>query len=240
MLIAATHGDETIGARIIDKLKTGPLKGEFDYIVGNPSAAELGQRYIDVDLNRVYPGSKNSRLLEERQAEKNLVLAKKYDYVLDIHEVIGGRDIFVILPFDSKKKNRPEILEHLGVGKIVFWPSVSGRRTGPISQFLKNCVEIEIGSGLPKNKAAVEAGVRLVAGFIKSVRGQKKSRPAGKKLFYQVRSKLSGDEKLLKKMQSEKAADFKKVAVNGSVFYPLLIGQYIKDGIVCYQMDLLE
>ena len=30
--------------------------------------------------------------------------------------------------------------------------------------------------------------------------------------------------------------DFKKVSINGETFYPLLVNQYIKEGIVCYKM----
>jgi len=62
LFIVATHGDEKIGVEVIERLRTKKLDRFFDYLVANPKALEKNTRFIDVDLNRSYPGVRNSRL----------------------------------------------------------------------------------------------------------------------------------------------------------------------------------
>ncbi|MEO2154213.1 MAG: succinylglutamate desuccinylase/aspartoacylase family protein [Nanoarchaeota archaeon] len=101
-IVACLHGDEIIGKLIIDKLieniKNGKFKfkGTLKLIVANEEAMKARERFIDSDLNRVFPGNPNGNH-EEKLAYKLLKELKDFDYVVDIYSTITETPSFVIL-----------------------------------------------------------------------------------------------------------------------------------------------
>ncbi len=71
-VVGSMHGDEPSGARAIHRLLERDV--EYDravkYVVANPPALERGVRYVDVDMNRVFPGDVDSGDLERRLAAR--------------------------------------------------------------------------------------------------------------------------------------------------------------------------
>ena len=67
--------------------------------------------------------------------------------------------------------------------------------------------------------------------FIKAIYGKKKQKYQ-QEIFY-VYDKLMSTELKKKKIFLK---DFKLTKLNNEAFYPLLTGQYKKDGIACYKM----
>ncbi|WP_337653033.1 succinylglutamate desuccinylase/aspartoacylase domain-containing protein [Halomontanus rarus] len=58
MIVAGVHGDELSGIRAVRRLREADLdlqKG-VAFVLANPAAIEAGERYLDSDLNRVFPG----------------------------------------------------------------------------------------------------------------------------------------------------------------------------------------
>ena len=53
-----THGDEPIGLNVIKRLQDINKKSKINYIISNPKAFSKNIRFIDSDLNRVFPGKK--------------------------------------------------------------------------------------------------------------------------------------------------------------------------------------
>lgn len=233
LLIAGTHGDESIGFEIIDQMKS---RDGFDFIVGNPNAVENAKRFIDIDLNRVFPGSQSSPLYEERRAWEIFEKCKSYEYIFDIHEAEKSPVNFVILPqkYDSSKNY--DFLNSIYIDKIVFWPSVSGRKTGPIGQFMDNCIELELGTKNSDRPKVVEEGVKIISDFISVKLGVGESWQKKEKQFYEVYGKLNKEDL----PDGRQLNDFEETCLGEESFFPLLVGQYAANEIVCYKMKLLN
>lgn len=73
--VGAIHGDEPCGSRAIDRFLESSHAAEVErpvkLIVANERALEAGKRYVDADLNRVFPGDPEG-CHEERLAHELL------------------------------------------------------------------------------------------------------------------------------------------------------------------------
>ncbi|WP_243637886.1 succinylglutamate desuccinylase/aspartoacylase domain-containing protein [Natrarchaeobius oligotrophus] len=59
VVVGGVHGDETGGVRAIRRLREADLdlhRG-VAFVIANPDAVDAGKRYLDSDLNRVFPGN---------------------------------------------------------------------------------------------------------------------------------------------------------------------------------------
>lgn len=229
LLIAGTHGNEKIGIEAIKKLKLKGYDKYFDILIGNPKALSLNKRFIDHDLNRAYPGDEYSKLYEKRLAYKNLKIARKYEYIIDIHEADKGCDDFIIVPRKKLSKKFP--LDYIDLKTVLFWPNPKG----PLSQVLPNSIELEFGSKNRNRQKMIDKCFFIIKKFIESACLNKNIKFA-KKEYYFVYGKLLMDEYT----NSDNLKDFKKINIHNERFYPLLVCQYKKDGIMCYKMKKME
>ncbi len=227
LIIAATHGNEKIGVQIIKKLQAKKLNKYFNYLIANPKALKKKKEFIDVNLNRVYPGKKKSRLLEERLAYKNLQIAKKYRYIIDIHEANKGRDNFIIVPREKVSRSFP--LRFVDLKKVILWPDPKG----PISQVLEYAIELEFGTRNKNRKIIIDKAIKIVEKFIMAVNLKKYPAKFSKKEIYYVYGKLLADKNTEPWINLK---DFKETKINKEKFYPLLVGQYMNLGMICYKM----
>ena len=69
-IVGSIHGDEPCGARAIERLvaEEPPVERPVKLIVANEEALERGVRFIDEDLNRVFPGDADADTHERRLA----------------------------------------------------------------------------------------------------------------------------------------------------------------------------
>lgn len=69
-IVYCIHGDETCGKKAVEKLKASDyeLNKPVKLVFANEEAYEENVRYIDTDLNRIFPGDPQSELLEEKLA----------------------------------------------------------------------------------------------------------------------------------------------------------------------------
>lgn len=227
LIIIYTHGDEKIGEEIIKRLKSKNLGKFFDCLTANPKAAKKNVRFVKSDLNRSYPGKKDSKIYEEKLAYANLEKAKKYEFVVDIHEATSGINDFIIIPREKGINSFP--LDFIDLDTVLFWPDPKG----PIGQILNNSIELEFGVKEKDRESVIKKAEKVVTEFIKRAYSAGEQKKVSEKKFYYVYDKLlseafSGDYKGIK--------DFKKITINNEDFYPLLVGQYLNDGIVCYKM----
>lgn len=228
LIIAATHGNEKIGVQIIKKLQIKGLDKYFDYLIANPKALQEKKEFIDANLNRVYPGKKNSRFYEERIAYKNIRIAKRYRYIIDIHEASRGKDDFIIVPREKVSRLFP--VEFIDLKRIILWPDPKG----PISQVLENAIELEFGMKQRKRTEAIEKAEKILGSFITKVEsGKSRESTRPKQEIYFVYGKLMKKD-FQGKIQNLR--DFQKTEIKEEIFYPLLTGQYLKESIVCYKM----
>lgn len=227
LFIIATHGDEKIGLEVIERLKVKKLNRFFDCLIANPRALRKNARFIEVDLNRSYPGAKNSKLYEKKRAYENLQKAKKYQYVIDIHEASQGINNFVIVPRERLSKSFPVNLINLKT--ILLWPNPKGS----LSQILENAIELEFGMKNKKRKEVIRVARNIIEKFIKDIYRNKRENKRQKQKLYYVYGNLKRKEFSDKK---KKLRDFCRAKINGETFYPLLVGQYLRDGVICYKM----
>lgn len=85
-----THGNEKVGVRVLKALEDVSVKkGTLIMNVANKKAFSLNKRFIDADLNRVFPGKPDGNH-EERLACELMPLIKAADIVIDIHSTESG------------------------------------------------------------------------------------------------------------------------------------------------------
>lgn len=101
VLVCGIHGDEPEGREALEILKenvgNGSLKlhKSVKLIIANEKALEAGERFIDTDMNRAYPGNKDSELHEERLAAK-LVEEVRGKTMIDLHTTKSDKSFVII------------------------------------------------------------------------------------------------------------------------------------------------
>lgn len=225
LLIAATHGNEKIGVEVIKKLERLGQNKYFNVLIGNPEALKYGKRFIDADLNRSYPGKRDSKIYEQRIAYNNMRIASQYEYIIDIHEASAGTDDFIIVPREEISKKFP--LKFINLKNIIVWPDPKG----PMGEVLENCIELEFGMRSRNREKAIMKATGVVSEFIDSVYGENESVFQQKSYYVYgklMKSEIANEQITLK--------DLKLTRFQGEQFYPLLTNQYSGEGIICYKM----
>lgn len=107
----ALHGDEKIGFKVKNIIDKIPIKkGELIFLVANEKAAEQNKRFIDSDMNRVFPGSKDGDY-EQRRAAEILPMIKSADVVIDIHSTTSElKDALIVTKWNDEIKHLVSII----------------------------------------------------------------------------------------------------------------------------------
>jgi len=135
LVVACVHGNEIYGLEVLKKFSG------VDSFVGNPKAVEKKVRFIDSDLNRVFPGKKDGNYEEKLALEINKKLVN-YDYVVDLHSSSSKCPLFGIITKPMKEKI--EFAKKLGLKKVVVMSEnyASGKA---LIDFCKCGISLEIG-----------------------------------------------------------------------------------------------
>ncbi len=231
LFIGATHGDEKLGINTLKALSEKRCFSQFDWIIGNPRAFNKNKRYIDVDLNRVFPGLKTSKRYEEKRAREIMDYAKKYRFIIDIHGTDAETGIFIII---SKPTLENLFLSGMfKIPKVVIWPSTTNRKTGPLNQFVARGIEIECGLQGQKNiQNKLEQTITAFLEEYKSAKFQDIINDLQAKEFYWAYGRL------IEYQGKSKLRDFKKIKIADEEFYPLFVDQY--QGLKCYKMKKIN
>jgi succinylglutamate desuccinylase len=107
--VGAVHGDEPCGARAIERfLAEGPtdrVRRPAVLVVANERALAAGERYVEADLNRVFPGDPEGDTHEERLAHRLLSEAGEA-FTLGIHSTVSTTEPFGTLANLTPEKAR--------------------------------------------------------------------------------------------------------------------------------------
>jgi len=158
-VVGGIHGDEPCGPLAIERLfaEEPAVQRPVKFIIANEAALEAGQRYLDADLNRVFPGDADAEAHERRLAHDvareiqgctTLALhstqstPKPMGVIRSVDEV--ARAIYPRLPVDVLI----ETDSHTD-GRLVEYPHT-----------------IEVECGLQGTEAAAETGYELVRAFL--------------------------------------------------------------------------
>lgn len=117
LFVVGIHGDEKTPIRVVTDFRR-----RINYLIANKSAAREGKRFLEKDLNRVFPGVENG-CLEEVLARKVLVKIKKsgVDAIIDIHGSSCATPPFVIVT--KKTTDHINLAKKTGIKRVVFMGS---------------------------------------------------------------------------------------------------------------------
>jgi len=158
-IVGLVHGDEPCGKKAIEKFKNSnfSLDTGVKLVLANEKAFEKGERYLENDLNRVFPGDKNSSSHEKRLA------AKVYDEVknlkvLDLHSTQSYNKVFAAQSSLNKQK--------IGLAEMAGVENVSYHGNSSIDSLDEHVNSICIECGLQKSEEAVENAYQLITNFL--------------------------------------------------------------------------
>ncbi len=138
----ALHGNEIAPLDALDKLAKLELGNYlFKIIIVNEKAIEVNKRYLNKDLNRIFPGKEDGNY-EEKLAYQVLNELKDCEFVLDFHTSEGETPPFIITT--KKDEAHLNLATKLGLQNVVFMKeNVSGGKS-----LIDHCdlaVSIELG-----------------------------------------------------------------------------------------------
>jgi succinylglutamate desuccinylase len=135
--VGAIHGDEPCGARAVERfLAEGPtdrLQRRVRLIVANERALAAGERFVDADLNRVFPGDAGADAHEERLAAR--LLDELGDaFTLGFHSTVSFDEPFGTLAALTPEKAR--VMRALPLSRAADFTGVVEGRSVTLPRFV--------------------------------------------------------------------------------------------------------
>ncbi|MFC7077956.1 M14 family metallopeptidase [Haloarcula halophila] len=140
-VVGGIHGDEPCGPAGIEAVLADPpdVSRPVKFVVANERALAAGTRYVDADLNRLFPGSPESDVHEERLAAE-LTAELEGCTVLALHSTQSYDDLFALV--DDVTPLAREICPRLSVDAVV---RTAGANEGRIFSAVPSTIEVECG-----------------------------------------------------------------------------------------------
>lgn len=140
LVIGGLHGNEPLGIEIVRTIERDPIPN-VTAIFGNPDAIEKGVRFIESDLNRVFPGNQ-SGVTEERRAAFLMEATKSYDVVLDFHNTHTSVNDFGFVGNDTS--TALPVATFLGFSRVII------ADYNCINKFVPTCLSCEVSLDSPE------------------------------------------------------------------------------------------
>lgn len=159
-VVAGVHGDETCGVTAIERFQAAniPLREPVRLIVANEEALTRGQRCIDTDLNRAFPGDPDSDLHEDRLAAALKDELQGCSAVLDLHSTRSYAEPFVVTPRDAGAV--AGLIQATGVSYAV---DISRFGDGGLTS---RCNGVVVECGITGSDAAAEHAYRILTNWL--------------------------------------------------------------------------
>lgn len=136
LVIGGMHGSEKLGIEVVKLFDTNPVD-QVDTLLANEQAINANCRYIEQDLNRLFPGDRSSSDYETRRAAEILEQAKNYDVVLDFHNTYCPDNDCGFVG-DDANSNLIDVAWVLGLDKVIV------ADYDCINKAAGNCLSVEI------------------------------------------------------------------------------------------------
>ncbi len=158
-VVSAIHGDEPCGATAIDALLDADpsVQRPVKLIVANEEALERGVRYVETDLNRAFPGSRDADTHEGRLAHELLTEIRGCE-ILSLHSTRSYPAPFALV--DELDGHARSICPYLSVEAVVETSQYSEGR------LISYPDVIELECGLQRSAVAAENAKALVREFL--------------------------------------------------------------------------
>src|SRR3989338_2424326 len=117
-IVYCQHGDEVLGKKVVEHFDYHQLiKGTLLTVFANPLAYRKQVRFVEMDLNRSFPG-KISGTHEEKIAQQLITKLKIADYVMDLHTTTSISPSFAIFTILNKKNL--DLIKFSQIEKVVL------------------------------------------------------------------------------------------------------------------------
>lgn len=136
LVIGGMHGNEPLGLEVIKLFQEKPVSN-IDAVFANKQAITASSRFVGQDLNRSFPGNSKSKEYEPRRAAQLLLMAKKYDIVLDFHNTYCPNNDCGFVG-EKAAKSLYDIAWLLGLDKIIV------ADYDCINKYATNCLSVEV------------------------------------------------------------------------------------------------
>lgn len=159
-VVGSVHGDEPTGVRAMHRVLESPPA--FDqgvkFVVANPPAAVAHRRYLDVDLNRVFPGDGDADERERRLAA-DLVAETDGCNVLSMHTTEATSEPVAFVT--SGHPRALDVVSRLPIAHVVNeQPTVD-------SAFSSTDGVVSVEVGKPEHQDATERAERIIRAFLR-------------------------------------------------------------------------
>ena len=123
-VVGGVHGDETGGIRAVRRLREADLDLQrgVAFVLANPAAIDAGERYLDSDLNRVFPGDPDGDREERLAAHMCTVIEDRP--TLSLHGTSSRPTPFALVYRSDPREFEvaaqlpvPQVVDHWGVNE---------------------------------------------------------------------------------------------------------------------------
>jgi len=160
-VVGAIHGDEPCGAaavhRLREELDDGDVERSVSLILANERALDAGERYLETDLNRSFPGDPNADAHETRLAH-DLAREIRGATVLALHSTRSYAGPFAVV--DSVSEVARSVAPRLPIDALVE----TGENTD--GRLIEYPHTVEVECGLQGSDAAAENAYWLARSFL--------------------------------------------------------------------------
>jgi succinylglutamate desuccinylase len=241
--VGGIHGDEPCGVRAIERfLDEGPvaeLRRPVKLVVANERALEAGTRYVEGDLNRLFPGDPASDTYEERLAH-DLREAISDCTTLGFHSTVSYDEPFGTLADLTPAK--AEIMRALPLAHAADFTGVVSGRSVNLPRF------VNVEAGYQGSDAAADTAYDCLLSYLRvmdALPGEPEPTPTA---HYRVRETLEKSPGTTYRVHAE---NFQRVAPGTayattdtgeeltaeSEFWPVLLSASGHDALLGYAAD---
>ncbi|MCK5853603.1 MAG: aspartoacylase [Sulfurovaceae bacterium] len=156
-IVGGTHGNEQIGAYVVNNLSKELVKNQYSFpvktIIANPKALKRKERYIDADLNRLFKISElenldKSTYEHERARVLNHIIGPKGDnnnFMIDLHTTNSNMGLTIMTPKRTPfKLNMLHYIAQRVENVNIYFSKASGDRPS-LNSVTKGSFLIEVG-----------------------------------------------------------------------------------------------
>lgn len=141
LVLGGMHGNEPLGKDVMRLFRAAPVQN-VTAVLANERAIKQDSRFVKNDLNRSFPGKRDSKDYETRRAAELLALTKQYDVVLDFHNThCPDNDCGFV--GDTAPQQLYDVSAWLGLKRVIV------ADYDCINKYAPNCLSVEISLNSP-------------------------------------------------------------------------------------------
>jgi hypothetical protein len=162
-IIGGIHGDEPCGVHAVEQLiaESPSVERPVALVIANEEALEAGERYLDEDLNRAFPGDSNAETRERRLAAE---MSERLGdcTTLSMHSTQSYHGMFAIV--EEMTDYARNVCPRLSVDAVV---DAGDHTEGRIFEGIPETIEVEC--GYQQSEQAATNATRVAREFLGAV-----------------------------------------------------------------------